>query len=61
MPHINVDGVDYTREGIENVRAELIKMRDESMKQWPDAIPISLLLSHTLALLARLAELTPEK
>ena len=54
---IQVDGVDYSPEGIEDLRQELIKMRDNSMDQWPEAIPVTVALTHAIALLAYLREL----
>lgn len=50
-----VEGVDYSPEGIEALRQELIKFRDEAMKQgaWG---PVAT-LSHTIALLAYLVEI----
>ena len=57
---VKVWEVDYTRKGIESIRNELIMARNESMEQWPEAIAVTLLLSHTIALLARLFELTKD-
>lgn len=55
---IEVDGVDYSVEGIAALREELVVFRNNSMDQWPEAIPFTLAMSHTIALLARLEELT---
>ena len=54
---IAVEGVDYSTDGIESVRQDLIRYRDASIDQWPDAIPVTLTLSHAIALLARMREL----
>lgn len=51
-----VDGVDYSPEAIEEIRSELVFHRNESMKVWPEGIRYSVLMSHVLALLARLKE-----
>ena len=53
---MKIEGIDYTIEGIESVRKELVGMRDNSMKQWPEAIPVTVLLSHVIALLAYLID-----
>lgn len=51
-----VEGVDYTPDGVENLRQELIRFRDNSMEQWPEAIPFTVAMTHTIALLAYLKE-----
>lgn len=51
-----VEGVDYTAEGITLLRDELIVIRDESMNQWPEAIPVTVVLSHTIAVLGWVVE-----
>ena len=53
MP-FKVEGIDYTPEGIENLRQELIKYRDAALKQ--AAFEETVVLSHTIALLAYLIE-----
>ena len=49
-----VDGVDYTPEGIEQVRTELIIVRDAALDA--GRMDLAVLFSHTLALLAELKE-----
>lgn len=51
-----VEGVDYTPDGIENLRQDLIRFRDNSMEQWPEAIPFTVAMTHTIALLTYLKE-----
>lgn len=46
-----VEGVDYSKEGILALREDVIKLRDEAMKQWPHGIPESVMLSHVAAVL----------
>jgi len=53
---IQVDGVDYTPEGIELIRQECIQWRNNSYDQWPDAIPFTTGITHVIALLAYLKE-----
>lgn len=47
-----VDGVDYSKPGVAALRQELINIRQASFNQWPEAIEITLVLSHTIAILA---------
>lgn len=56
-----VEGIDYSPEGIEALRAELVQMRDEAMKHWPESIDFTLILTHTVALLAHLADMKREQ
>lgn len=49
-----VDGVDYTPEGIRDLRKELIILRDEALAQ--NEFRWAVILSHTVVLLAWLAE-----
>ena len=53
---VEVDGVDYSPDGIMALHAEVAAMRDEAMKQWPEAIPITVVLTHVLAILYWAAE-----
>jgi len=50
-----VDGVLYTREGVEDIRQQVIKLRDSALEQadfwW------AVTLSHTIAYLAEYADL----
>ena len=52
-----VDGVDYTPEGILQLRDDAIKVRDEALKQLPDSAHFVVWLSHAIALLADYAEM----
>ncbi len=52
-----VEGVDYTPEGVRELRKKLIEYRDKSMEQWPEAIPFTVDMSHTIALMEHLAEM----
>lgn len=52
-----VEGVDYTPEGIEQIRHELIKVRIAAMEVKPPDVELMLLMSHTVALLYYLQEL----
>lgn len=61
MAPVKVEGIDYTPEGIRELREELISYRDESMKQWPEAIPFTTAITHTIALLSFLAEVEEER
>lgn len=54
---IEVDGVDYSIEGIKGCRQTAIEMRDHSMTMWPDSIPFTLFMTHNIALLSHLIEL----
>lgn len=56
-----VDGVDYSPEGIEAIRQEVIKWRDNSYDQWPQAIEFTVASSHVIALLAHLKELKEQE
>lgn len=54
--YTKVEGVDYSREGINALREELIALRDESMNYWPQAVQMTVVLSHTIAILAWVTE-----
>lgn len=56
-----VEGVDYTPKGIEHTRQALIEVRGEAMKQWPEAINFTVLISHVIALLADYKDLRAEE
>lgn len=49
------DGIDYSPDGIEALREELIGYRDQALQQ--DAFRPALALTHAVALLAHLKEL----
>ena len=40
-----------TKEDVEALREEVIKWRDESFNQWPEAIPFTTTASHLIAAL----------
>lgn len=61
MTRIRVDGVDYSPEGIEVTRHEMIGVRDEAMKQLPDSADFVILSSHIIALLADYREARVEE
>jgi hypothetical protein len=50
-----VEGVDYTPEGIRLLREDCILVRNESMGQWPEAVPFTVMMSHVIAHLANYA------
>lgn len=49
MERISFAGRVYTRTDVEKMREQLIGWRDESMDQWPDAIPFTVGASHMIA------------
>lgn len=51
-----VEGVDYTPEGIEAIREELINMRADMFRQWPDKVHSTVVLTHAIILLAHLRD-----
>lgn len=53
-----VEGVDYSAEGIESVRQELISYRDSALEV--ANFGAAVVLSHTIAYLAYLKELTKD-
>ena len=61
MTRIRVDGIDYSPEGIEVTRQEMIGVRDEAMKQLPDASGFVILASHIIAMLADYREARVEE
>ena len=50
-----VEGIDYSPAGIKALRGEIIKYRDEAMKQMDFEVAVT--LSHTIAILAYTVEL----
>ena len=54
MP-MKVEGIDYTPAGIEALRQEMIRYRDEALRQ--DEFGVAVTLSHTIAILAYTVEL----
>ena len=56
-----VEGVDYTPEGIEHTRQAMIEVRGEAMKQWPESINFTVLISHVIALLADYRDMRVEE
>lgn len=61
MARVHVSGIDYSPEGIEDVRQELIIVRGEAMKQLPDAAGFIVLVTHVIAMLADYAEMRTEE
>lgn len=55
MPR-KVEGIDYSPDGIEDIREQVIKLRDEAIEQ--NEFEWVVVLTHTVALLAYLKELT---
>lgn len=49
---IEFDGHTYTPEEIEELRQDLIVYRDRAIGAFPEGIEMSLVLSHTIAILA---------
>lgn len=49
---IKVDGIDYSKPGVEQLRRELIMIRNQSFEMWPQTIEITVALSHVIAILA---------
>ena len=60
MSHTKVEGIDYTPEGIATLRQAVIELRDHQFAHWPESIEATLVLSHAVALLAYLQDLTEE-
>jgi len=54
---IRVDGVDYTPEGINDLRETLIGFRTQAYAQLPEAADVIVVLTHAIALLADYAEM----
>lgn len=50
-----VEGIDYTPESVEQIRAEVIKCRDEALTQ--GAFDVAVALSWTIAFLAEYADM----
>jgi hypothetical protein len=53
---IRFDDQTYNVPEVEGLRKELISWRDASLQEWPDAIPITVGLSHVIAILGIVAE-----
>jgi len=60
MKPIEVDGYVYTKDDIAMVRQTVINWRDESMSQWPEAIPFTTTATHLIGLLHGVLEQYPE-
>jgi len=54
-----VDGVDYTPSGVEDIRQQVIILRDGAIKQ--SDFTWAVILSHTIAYLAEYADLLKER
>lgn len=57
MSPTKVEGIDYSHEGIQQVRDALGEYRARAMEQWPAGIEMTLVLSHAIAQLAYLQDL----
>lgn len=51
---LKVEGIDYTPEGVAELREAVIELRDEALKQ--NAFEHSVMLSHVIAILAYYVE-----
>ena len=60
MP-LKVEGIDYSIEGIRALREEMIKFREASYNQWPEAIPFTVAMTHVIALMAYFIEVLEEQ
>ncbi len=49
--YVMVEGIDYSAQGIEDLRQALIQLRNDSFKHWPDSISATVVLSHAIAIL----------
>jgi len=58
VPPFKFEGIDYTPEGIEALRQEMIRYRDEAMNQMEFGVAVA--LSHTIAILAYTVDLIKE-
>jgi hypothetical protein len=61
MMATRIDGIDYSPEGIEALREDVIVYRDRAIADMPAGAQMAVVLSHVLALLAYLAELQRER
>ena len=55
-----VEGVDYTPDGIRALREDCIRIRNESVRQWaadPSVINFTVLMTHVIAHLSNYAEM----
>lgn len=59
MP-FRVDGIDYTPEGIEALRRDVIVYRNRALDAMAEGAEMAVVLSHAIALLAYLGELVKE-
>lgn len=51
-----IDGIDYTPEGIEALREDVIVYRNRAIDAMPEGAQMAVVLSHVIALLAYLVE-----
>lgn len=56
-----VEGVDYSPEGIEEIRKALIVYRNRSLDQWPEAIDLTVVLTHAIGLLSHYRSMMEEE
>lgn len=57
---IEVGGKVLTKEDLESLRKEVIGWRDESVKQWPEAIQFTTTATHLIAVLYDVIKQYPE-
>jgi len=55
-----IGGYTVTKANVVNMREEVIRWRDASFEQWPEAIPFTTGATHLIALLAWVIEIYPE-
>jgi hypothetical protein len=60
MKTIIISDVTLTKEDLKRVRESVIGWRDESMNQWPDAIPFTLQATTLISILAQVIEEYPD-
>lgn len=60
MQRIEVDGHVYSKEDLEQLRQQVIGWRDESMNQWPEAIPFTTGATHLIAVMCGVIQQYPE-
>ena len=55
-----IDGMTIGKANVVNLREEVIRWRDESYAQWPDAIPFTVTATHLIVLLQWVIDNYPE-
>jgi hypothetical protein len=56
-PGTRVDGVDYSWEGINDLRREIIRYRNQAMGQMPGAAEVIVVFTHVIVMLHYLMEI----